>query len=783
MMKKALRKGCSLLASAAILAAAMPLTVNAENEALKDLETEEMTLVGAGEDDAAGSGFPADGEMPARFDLRDYGYVTPVKQQAPWGTCWVFGSIAAAETSILSAMGKTYEETGIDLSEKFTSWYSAEAVPEEVSVSQAGEGVYRIDESDDDTIPYKAGGRSGAASSMFASGIGPQAEADFPYRNSSGALMHDYLLERGEEWRQNYFDELRAVYPVYSVSDEELRKYVEREYAAILAETEAGDYYAETKGEWAVPERDSSGLLNYMKGSLYTLTDSNEFNYLFHSDDEDRNVFAESVQVVKRELMRGHGVAFDTEMSNRSLNKETGAVYTRSNGSSNHMMCIIGWDDTYPAENFNVAPPGDGAWIVKNSWGSETDYIPDGLTAADGTAKAEAYNVTGYRNEEGKATGYLYLSYYDSLLDNMETFEFDLSPNNDIVNALQYDLFRITDGMYYFTRREGGIIKEANIYPIDHDLLVNALGIRVNSGVWSEPDYPVSISAELYRLNEDASDPDDGELLGTIQGDFEYEGYHRMELETPLRMKAGERLGVVVTNIFDAATGNPAYNVSAGQAISKKNSRLKGSLVYGVPLVNPGESFLYHNLNGEYKWDDIGEPMTEEMWTYLYSKRIGGLAQYPYPENPPSFAGDLKIDNWPIKVFTEPYEEPEDPGTDESGSGEVTKTPEDPGTDESGSEEVTKVPETPGADESSGEAVTKAPETVVPGTVTPTPSVTVTGPVPSSRAPEQPAAAPNAAEKAARTSPAANTGDETNVFLWILLAGIALLVLKRRAAN
>ena len=48
--------------------------------------------------------------LPDRFDLRDYGYVTPVKNQGLLGTCWGFAAIAAAETSILSELGLSYEQ-------------------------------------------------------------------------------------------------------------------------------------------------------------------------------------------------------------------------------------------------------------------------------------------------------------------------------------------------------------------------------------------------------------------------------------------------------------------------------------------------------------------------------------------------------------------------------------------------------------------------------------------------------------------------------------------------
>lgn len=37
----------------------------------------------------------------------------------------------------------------------------------------------------------------------------------------------------------------------------------------------------------------------------------------------------------------------------------------------NHEIVIIGWDDNYPKENFNVEVEGNGAFICRNSWGEE----------------------------------------------------------------------------------------------------------------------------------------------------------------------------------------------------------------------------------------------------------------------------------------------------------------------------------------------------------------------------------------------------------------------------
>ena len=45
--------------------------------------------------------------------------------------------------------------------------------------------------------------------------------------------------------------------------------------------------------------------------------------------------------------------------------------------SANHDIVIIGWDDDFPAENFTIDVEGDGAFICKNSWG--TDFGDGGI--------------------------------------------------------------------------------------------------------------------------------------------------------------------------------------------------------------------------------------------------------------------------------------------------------------------------------------------------------------------------------------------------------------------
>ena len=42
---------------------------------------------------------------------------------------------------------------------------------------------------------------------------------------------------------------------------------------------------------------------------------------------------------------------------------------------ANHAICVVGWDDNYSKDNFNSKPAGDGAFLIKNSWGSTQSYF------------------------------------------------------------------------------------------------------------------------------------------------------------------------------------------------------------------------------------------------------------------------------------------------------------------------------------------------------------------------------------------------------------------------
>ena len=101
-----------------------------------------------------------------------------------------------------------------------------------------------------------------------------------------------------------------------------------------------------------------------------------------------------------------HGASSNSDCCNIN----TGAIYVNPKDAStylpNHAVAVIGWDDDYSVENFGTNKPNNnGAWIVKNSWG--TWYGDDGIfyvsyedahiyTAVTGITKAS--NSVNYDN-------------------------------------------------------------------------------------------------------------------------------------------------------------------------------------------------------------------------------------------------------------------------------------------------------------------------------------------------------------------------------------------------
>jgi hypothetical protein len=142
--------------------------------------------------------------LPAAYDLRDLGVVGPIRSQGNWGTCWSFAITAAAEISILSELGITYEDfeqmagQPMDLSERHLAWFANSALPKAEDypegqypypelINQAGEGGYTPDEeAGKPNARFSDGGWLAFGTGMYSAGIGPVMESQYPYCANDG---------------------------------------------------------------------------------------------------------------------------------------------------------------------------------------------------------------------------------------------------------------------------------------------------------------------------------------------------------------------------------------------------------------------------------------------------------------------------------------------------------------------------------------------------------------------------------------------------------------------
>ena len=78
---------------------------------------------------------------------------------------------------------------------------------------------------------------------------------------------------------------------------------------------------------------------------------------------------AKKDKLIKNAVMKYGAGYVSMYWSNSCYNSNTNAYYNKSLPVGGHGVCIVGWDDNFSKNKFLQTPPGDGAYIVKNSWG------------------------------------------------------------------------------------------------------------------------------------------------------------------------------------------------------------------------------------------------------------------------------------------------------------------------------------------------------------------------------------------------------------------------------
>ena len=599
----------------------------------------------------AEGGLEAQATPPATYDLRTEGLVTPVKLQNPWGSCWAFGGTAAAETSILSAYGGTYESSELDLSERHLTYFALQPVTEDVDSNQVGEGMHTIDPSAN--AAYDAGGFPVFITSLFSQGVGPMVESQFPYRGvGADGKTHttlEYYEAHPDEETKEVKTQLEALAKQYGMTYDQFMaqqaaasgKTVDEVFEFYKTEIHKG--YANNPtyskfDDWSIPAKNEQGISNRLLSAGVVLKNG---NVLPAYRNAEGNLNEASVTAIKQELLNGRGVSIKYHAvqapDGKNLVEKPGegkqTTYAQCVGdklAQDHGVCIVGWDDNYSADNF--ATPG--AWIVKNSWGSETDSVVDDLR---NEINKGAY---GNKDKDGKATGFFYLSYNDMTIDQPESMEFsaNLGGSNGFY-AIQYDYMPAYGG-FYATPAKSDVVSSANVFTAEE-------GIDIKSVSTSTSETNTRVTFAIYELNDNPKDPTDGNLLYRTSQNFEFGGFHRLDLERQVAIAKGKKFSVVSTASTIGQDGKRSYNVTANRGATKKAvdqliAQGRNLKSYSQAVINEGESFLYDGK----QWQD---------WK-------GYTSALPYdPVEQKEFTGDsytelYPIDNFSIKVYAEKSE-------------------------------------------------------------------------------------------------------------------------------
>ena len=443
-------------------------------------------------------------EIPASFDLRsvdtdgdgagDHCYVTPVKFQNPFATCWVFAGISAAEISLLGSVYANDPEAWktLDLSEKQLGYFS-HMLLNDPSSPQNGEGTTAADTSD--MFEVYGGGSTVMAAEAFAQGIGPSDE-------------HPDLPDIGDSFEYHGKERVTVL------------KYFDGAYR---------NFHYSTEDDWTIPDE-----LRFHQD--YVLMDAHLLPCPAQLPAPEQYVYNEAgTTAIKEQLLQKRGVMINlladistpsqTDSGAAKYISDKWAHYTWDFGSSNHSVTIIGWDDHYPKENFLAEhqPPADGAWLGKNSWGSAEEPFP-----------FYASGDWGIENGEGLHTGYFWISYYDHSLSEPIAMELKAAAAPQSVDQHDYFLpISLTSQAYIQAA------SMANVFRADHSKTMQAISCMV-------PSANTSVHYQVYLLQDDYQTPEDGLKVAEGVTSFVHAGFHRIPV-SGISLQKGQYFSVLVT--------------------------------------------------------------------------------------------------------------------------------------------------------------------------------------------------------------------------------------------
>ncbi|NOR48934.1 MAG: peptidase C1, partial [Methanosarcinaceae archaeon] len=164
--------------------------------------------------------------------------------------------------------------------------------------------------------------------------------------------------------------------------------------------------------------------------------------------------------------IKNYGAVYSTmRWNDLDYNAVNYTYYFDGSNSANHAIAIVGWNDSFDRNKFPSVPSGNGAFIIKNSWG--TDFGDN---------------------------GYFYISYYDSVI-GIDNAIFTAEELNNYDYVYQHDPLGWTTSCGYGINL---VAWAANIFTAQTDESLEAVSFYTTDS---------NVEYELYIYRDPVSGP------------------------------------------------------------------------------------------------------------------------------------------------------------------------------------------------------------------------------------------------------------------------------------
>lgn len=208
-----------------------------------------------------------------------------------------------------------------------------------------------------------------------------------------------------------------------------------------------------------------------------------------------------------KQMLMSYGAMFLSYYHDDAYEQGGNYYFNGSGKYGNHAVTLIGWDDNYPASNFRNTPPGNGAWLFRNSWGPNW----------------------------GKS-GYGWISYYDTVAGRESSAVFPAAESTaNYERVFQYDTLGAVSWLGYYSPLAYG----ANIFTAG----ANGAAIKAVSFYLGAPN-----SAFKIWIFTDVTPgyPASGQCVSITDGSCAFAGYVTIPFNYAYQVSPGHSFSVVV---------------------------------------------------------------------------------------------------------------------------------------------------------------------------------------------------------------------------------------------